>query len=100
MPSLVQFPELYRFFQNLEENQEWTPTRLFLACDELVPLKRFYAFWSGRRAPLGWEKGLIEQRLGKPIPWRACRPPVKKENENMRVNQPTLWDRRRERVAP
>jgi hypothetical protein len=95
----MSFIELARFMRNLEESRELTPVKMFLACDELIPLKRFYAFRNGTRVPLGWEAGLIDQRLGVKLPWRAMKPPVKKPNEKMRIHHPTLWDERFERRA-
>lgn len=92
MSRLMPFIELARFMRNLEESRELSPYKMFLACDELIPLKRFYAFRNGSRAPLGWETGLIEQRLNVKIPWRALKPQMKKENEKMRIYHPTLWD--------
>ena len=94
MSSLMPFIELARFMRNLEESRELSPVKMFLACDELIPLKRFYAFRNGSRTPLGWEAALIEQRLGIKMPWRAMKPSIKKENEKMRIHHPTLWDER------
>ena len=99
MSRKMAFLELARFMRNLEESRELSPVRMFNACDEMIPLKRFYAFRNGTRVPLQWEGGLIEQRLGITIPWRICKPTVKKENEKMRIYHPTLWDERFERKA-
>src|SRR5678809_756641 len=100
MSRLVPFIELARFIRNLEESRELSPYKMFLACDELIPLKRFYALRNGVRAPLGWEAGLIEQRLNIKFPWRVLKPKgERKENENMRIHQPALWDERFEERA-
>lgn len=93
------FLELARFMRNLEESRELSPSKMFNACDEIIPLKRFYAFRNGTRAPQGWEAGLIDQRLGIKLPWRAMKPSAKKENEKMRIYHPTLWDERFEKKA-
>lgn len=95
----MSFLELARFMRNLEESRELSPYKMFLACDEMIPLKRFYTFRNGTRAPLGWEAGLMEQRIGFKFPWRALKPSVKKENEKMRIYHPTLWDERFEKKA-
>ena len=97
MSRLMPFVELARFMRNMEESRELSPIKMFLACDELIPLKGFYAFRNGVRTPLGWEAGLIEQRLGVKLPWRSMKPSIKKENEKMRIHHPTLWDERFER---
>lgn len=97
MGRLMPFIELARFMRNKEEERELSPHKMFLACDELIPLKRFYAFRNGSRTPLGWESGLIEQRLGFKFPWRILKPSIKKENEKMRIHHPTLWDEKFER---
>ena len=55
MSRLMPFLELARFIRNLEESRELSPYKMYLACDELIPLKRFYNFRNGYRAPLGWE---------------------------------------------
>ena len=33
------FIELARFIRNLEESRELSPVKMFLACDELIPIR-------------------------------------------------------------
>ncbi len=99
MSRIIPFLELARFVRNLEESRELSPAKMFMACGEMIPLKRFYSFRNGSHAPTGWEKGLIEQRLGVVIPWRILKPAEKKPNEKMRIYHPTLWDENFEKKA-
>lgn len=69
----MRFLEFSRFLRNQMESRELTVRLIYSACGEHIPIRRFYDFLEGVRAPQGWEAALIAQRLGIVIPWRYLR---------------------------
>jgi hypothetical protein len=69
----MKYFEFSRFLRNQLEARELSVRQLFMACDEAIPLRRFYDWLEGVRVPQGWELALISQRLGVTVPWRYLR---------------------------
>lgn len=69
----MRYLEFSRFLRNHLESREMTVRQLAFACDEKIPVNRFYTFLEGVRVPQGWELALMTQRLGFTVPWRYLR---------------------------
>ena len=92
------FLEFSRFLRNQLEARDMAVRHLYFACDEMIPLPRFYRFLDGSRVPQAWELSLIEQRLGITVPYRYLRGEDKYgrqiKPENKQLNLPGLRGRR------
>lgn len=69
----MRYLEFSRFLRNQLEARGMTIRQLSFACDEKIPVRRFYDFAEGARVPQGWELALLTQRLGINVPWRYLR---------------------------